>query len=267
MADHHDDPQRHLSAAADAIAAERSKCRAEQAALQRFRTRIRNLSADATPSAATAVGEGGAGHAGGMPAMQARADTSGADRLQRQIRAAYEETVMATEAAAELEQVPAEHMAAELGPDVSTAVFASSHPPPNLLETLDRTTADALDGRKRVVLKIDEEDAAVRSATEELESIVETIDRYESAYPVLSFRDLVTAYRRLGELRSECAALAERRQSTFHSKFVGTCTRLEWAEYLYQDCTVAHPILVSYLETIEWIDEFRSTLSHHIATI
>jgi hypothetical protein len=266
MADHHEDPQRHLSAAVDAIAAERDKCRAEQAALQRFRRRIRNLSADATPNAAPAVGTTGAGRAVGVPATKVQTSSRGPDRLQRQIRAAYEETVMATDAAAELEQVPAEHMAAELGPDVSTAVFASSHPPPNLLATLDQTTTDAIDGRERVVLKIDQEDAALRSSTAELESIAETVDEYESAYPALSFRELVTAYRRLGELRADCAALAKRRQSTFHSKFVGECTRLEWAEYLYQDCAVTHPVLACCLETMEWIDEFRSTLGHDIAT-
>lgn len=266
MADHDRDPRRHLSAAAEAIASERRKCQAEKAALRRFQSRIRDLSDDTTPEISVHATHG-MGRPAGMTTTRTGTVTQRVDRVQRRIRTAYRETVMATDAATELEEKPAEHMAAELGPDISTAVFVSSDPPPNLLTMIEQTTTTLIDSRDKVIRKLDDERAVVDTMGAEVASISEEVDSYDSAYPALSFQELTTYYRRLGELREECTAIADRRQSEFHSKFAGQYTRFEWAEYLYTECQAKHPILAMITELVEWIDELRKTLSRDIATV
>jgi hypothetical protein len=188
-------------------------------------------------------------------------------RLQRRIRTAYKETVMETEAAAELEELPAGHMAAELGPDISTAVYVSSAPPPNLLTMIAQATANLISARKKVIQKLDDESSIVDEMGEEVTSIIDEVNSCESAYPALSFHELTTHHQRLGKLKDQCIALAERRQSEFHSKFAGEYSRFEWAEYLYAKCRANHPILAAITEVIEWIDQLRETLSRDIATV
>lgn len=267
MADHDRDPQRHLSTAAGAIASERRKCQAEKTALRQFRSRIRDLADDTTPDMSVHATTHGAGRPAGMTTARTGTATQRVDRVQRRIRTAYRETVMSTDAATELEGVPAEHMAAELGPDISTAVYVSSDPPPNLLTMIDHATMNLIDARDKVVRKLDDERSIVDTMGEQVARIAEEVDSIESAYPALSFHELTTSHRRLGELRDECTTIADRRQSEFHSKFVGQYTRFEWAEYLYSDCPVTHPILAALAELIEVIDELRKTLSRDIATV
>jgi hypothetical protein len=267
MADHDRDPRRHLSAAVEAIASERRKCKAEKAALRRFRSRIRDLSDDATPDMGVHATSHGTGRHTGTAMTSAGTGASGNSTRQRRIRTAYRETVMSTDAATELEEAPAEHMAAELGPDISMAVFVSSDPPPNLLTMIDRSATNLIDARDKVVRKLDDERSLVDTMGEEVASITEEVDSYESAFPVLSFEELTTSHRRLGELKDDCTSIAERRQSEFHSKFVGRYTRFEWAEYLYADCPVTHPILAAITELIQRIDELRRTLRRKIATV
>jgi hypothetical protein len=267
MADHDRDPQRHLSAAAEAIESERRKCQAETTALQQFRSRIRDLSDDATPDMSVHAGHQGARRTTGMATTKTGTATQRVGSIQRRIRTAYKETVMETEAAAELEELPSEHMAAELGPDISTAVYISSAPPPNLLTMIDQATANLITSRKKVIRKLDDERSVVDDMGGEVTSIIEEVTSCESAYPALSFHELTAYYRRLGELKDHCIALTERRQSEFHSKFAGQYSRFELAEYLYAECQANHPILAAITEVIEWIDQLRDTLSRDIATV
>jgi hypothetical protein len=267
MPDNDRDPQRHLSAAAEAIASERRKCEAEKTALERFRSQMRDLSDDATADMSVHATTRGTGRPTGMTTTRTGGPTQQPDSVQRRIRTAYKETVMATEAAAELEEVPAEHMAAELGPDISTAVYVSSDPPPNLLTMIDQATTNLINARDKVIRKLDEERSIVDSMGEKIARISAEVDSCASAYPALSFHELTTYHCRLGELRDDCTELAERRQSEFHSKFAGQYSRFEWAEYLYNECQASHPILAAITELIEWIDELRNTLSRAIATV
>jgi len=174
---------------------------------------------------------------------------------------------METHAATELEEVPSEHMAAELGPDIATAVYVSSDPPPHLLTMIEQATRNLINARDNVIRKLDDERSIVEATGNEVTSIIEEVNSYECAYPALSFHELTTFHRRLGELRDQCTAIAERRQSEFHSKFAAEYTRFEWAEYLYAECQANHPILAAITEVIEQIDELRKILSHDIATV
>lgn len=258
MADNRWDIQDYPSVHLEAIATERREWQADKAAWQEFRKRIRNL-AKAPEGVIPIANRGQAIHAdAGMGTMATNVDHI--DRLQRRIRTAYTETVMATPAADEMERVPAEHMAAELGPDITNAVLISANPPSNLLAMIRRASTCALRSRDRVIEKLDDEESNVESLTEDLLSVRDEVGTYDSIYPAISFKGLVVYHQRLGELRQECASIARRRQEEFHTTFPGDYTRFEWSEYLYRDCEVAHPVLAAVAETVAEIDEFRHRL-------
>ncbi len=267
MANHNRDPQTHLSAAAEVIASERHKCQAEQTALRRFRSRIRDLADDTNTHTDVDATSYGTGQATGRLMTRTNPGTHHTNTVQREIRTAYKQTVMSTAAATELNETPVEHMAAEFSPDISTAVYVSSDPPPNLLTAIGQSTTNMITARGELMQKLDDEAAVVKPMSSEVARIIEEVDSCESVCHESSFHELINHHCRLGELRDECAKVADRRQSDFHSTYDGQYTRFEWAEYLYDECRANHPVLAAVTELIEWIDELRKTLSQEITTI
>jgi hypothetical protein len=174
---------------------------------------------------------------------------------------------METDGATELEEVPSEHMAAELGPDISTAVYVSPAPPPHLLTMIDMATTNPISARDNVIRRLDDERSMVNAIGDEVARILDEVKSFECAYPVFTFHELTTYHHRFGELRAQCTALAERRQSAFHSNIAGQNSYFEWTEYLYAECQATHPILAAITEVTEGIDELRKTLSRDIATV
>lgn len=263
VADSHRDSNDYIAAATAAITAECREWRAEKAAWQEFRTRIRQI--PKAPEPAVPMGNQGTAIHDGAGTQTMGASVNHVEQLQRRIRTAYGETVLSTVAADKMGEDPAEHMAAELGPDISNAVFVSADPPSSLLSMLDRTATNRIRTRERIVEKLYEERSNVESFGEELEGVREEVAIYESIYPDVSFDGLIVYHGRLGELRSKCAEIAERRQREFHSTIPSDYSRYEWNAYVFRDCDSTHPVLLAVAETIARIDDFRESLASDVA--
>lgn len=173
------------------------------------------------------------------------------------VRDAYSETVMSVShfELAYDESLP-EHMAGELGEEVTAAVVGSQSLHPPLKRSLITTTNEAIRTRKRVLALIDGEEERLDEAER---TVVDAIERIDSILdqPIdrMEFNSLRLTRERLLDLRAECDELVDERQDFLEQQrreLPDPMTGL--AEYLYQHCETTFPLLAVYARLADVID-------------
>ncbi|ELY48672.1 hypothetical protein DV706_05150 [Natronorubrum bangense] len=218
----------------------------ERRAFDRFRRRVRRLEATPLEPPRRSVGSQPAGQVlqqASLSAASRRPDPT-RDALAT-VRTAYRETVMAVphydDVYGESRQ---EHMAGELGLEVTTAVTQGTW---NLelkrwlLESIDH----ALTVRTQLLQAIDDDADAIETFEREVTAFLSTLESL-LAQPLarLEFNALRLTRDRILSLQTDCDDLVERRQAQISRRRRLTIAEVGFFEqYCYRDCDGTYPIL------------------------
>jgi hypothetical protein len=216
---------------------EQSRLQAERSALERFESQIRGLSAasvgQSTPSR------------GGATLAQSNVETR--SQLQA-VQNAYRDTVMAVPHYQEdYGESLTEHMTAEFGEDVTTAVVEGSTLTPQVKRALVSKASESRKERAAFARTLAAESESVTTVGEELSAIDSRVERIESNRRLQqSFRELAEQWEELDDLEADCEAALTRRQETVQRG----ATSPNWREggydlcaYLYESLPVTYPVL------------------------
>jgi hypothetical protein len=238
-----------LGDALDALRVERRRTVDEREAFEAFRSRVRRIAAEATPTA----GAGGDVSA----ATAARADTS---RLRGvagstgpglvAVRNAYAETVMSVpHYEEEYNDTYERSLAEEFSPELAVALTREPTLHERYRSSLLTKTTEAIDRREDLLGIVESESASVSRARENLSSIAEEVATLSRRGFETERFGALDAYRaRLNVLAEKCDEVAARRQ---RERIDGE----RWANvgevasdvrtYLYQDLSVTYPVLAA----------------------
>lgn len=244
----------HLREARAAVSEERSRTAAEHDAFAAFTRRIAALDAKATSAQPTTS-------AGPVATMTA--ETRPPDHSLQRVAEAYRETVMAVPHYDEdYDESLSTNMAAEFGEEVAAAVVGGSRFTPQLKRALVEASHDAKDRRRELLTGLDREAEDLDEAGETFADVDATLESMDDRpLSERSFDDLVSVWRRLGDLEDRCTRCVDRRQERIHEWSMGG-PRIADAptlhEYLYQPLAVTYPILAEGTALVERIHTARS---------
>jgi len=228
---------------------ERESVRAERDAFEEFATTVKSLPAGSPQSVEAPPG---------LTASAGKADPLGT------VRDCYRETVMAVpDYDEEYGESLREHMTAEFGEVIATAVVGGGELTPRLRQGLvDGARAIA---RRRGTLRdvLDTEYEAVRDARGELREIDATLERVAATDPAdRSFAELVDEGRDLRRDERRCEGLLERRQREIHreTRRFRRSDDLLLQEYLNADLEVTFPVLDATLERLSRLRDHRRSV-------
>jgi len=238
----------HLRRAREECEHERDRLLAERRAFERFARRVESVEA---------VEPIGSNVGGGTATMSPAYD---GDRLSA-VASAYRETVMRVDHyASDYGEPLRENMAAELGPDVTTAVLDGQVLHPQLKVAILRKCREAHDHRKSVLRDVDDETADLEAAREELSRVESSVERLDDT-PLLekSFEDLRRDYETLGGLAADCEAVVDDRRATVADRDPSPDPDdgHEFHAYLYAPLDVSYPVLDAALSTLTAVRSAR----------
>ncbi|MFC5280011.1 hypothetical protein ACFPM1_14770 [Halorubrum rubrum] len=238
-----------LADAGDALRVERRRTVDEREAFEAFRSRVRRIPAEATPTAGSALA------ASAATASAARADpsrlrggTGGTGPGLVAIRNAYAETVMSVpHYEEEYNDTYERSLAEEFTPELAVALTREPTLREQSRSSLLTKTTEAIRRREEFLERLESESASVSRARETLSSIVEEIGSFSRREFETERFGALDAYRaRLNVLAEKCDEVAARRQ---RARIDGE----QWANvgegasdvqtYLYQDLSVTYPVL------------------------
>lgn len=202
---------------------------------------------------------------GGLMTQRAQGSFGGDARIQEAVETAFEQTVFSTDAVDDLESDPYALMRAELGPEIAATVYESP-PPPTFVTELREAVESVLANRRRVIDLIDREERSIDDCWSRIEPVREELDSYQAVCPEVSAKGLFVYHERLGELLDQCATIATTRQESLHSSN-GALDNVTVAEYLYEECSVAYPVLSVVTTTIRDIEDLRGDIRRDIARL
>lgn len=234
----------HVRRAHEECERERDRLLTERRAFERFARRV---------EAVEAVEPTGSKVGGGTATMSSAYD---GDSLSSVV-SAYRETVMGVDHfESDYDEAIRENMAAELGPDVATAVLDGQVLHPQLKVAIVSKCREAHDHRTGVLRNIDDETAELGAAGEELRRVESSVERLDRD-PLLekSFENLRGEYGTLSTLATDCEAVVEDRQSTVAGRDPSAepDEGHDFHAYLYEPLDVSYPVLsaaVSALTTV-----------------
>ncbi len=235
----------YIPVAREVCTEERRRTRTERDAFAGFAGRIASIEeANTTPSRVD----------GGTLLAQSAPD----DGALREVRRAYQETVMGVDHfAEEYDESLAEHMAAEFDESLAVAVCGGQTFSPQMRRALVQQGTEARDRRSLLLRALDRELESLSTATETLTEVEESLSEIESRPQIeRSFEWLSSSWDRLRALRAECSSLVEWRQEAIHSETLarGPRGRSSLHSYLYQSLPVNHPVLADTATTLDRLE-------------
>ncbi|MFC5133330.1 MULTISPECIES: DUF7260 family protein [Haloferacaceae] len=240
-----------LRDARDALRVERRRTVDEREAFEAFRSRLRGIAAEATPTA-------GAGPTAGSPAMTG--GTSNPSRFRGgtgstgpglvAVRNAYQETVMSVpHYEEEYNDTYERSLAAEFSPELAVALTREPTLHERYRSSLLARTTEAIERREELVDVVESESASVARAREDLSPIVDEVTTFARRDFEMADFGALDAYRaRLNVLDGTCDEIAARRQRERmdgeRSTNVGEVVS-DVQAYLYRDLPVTYPVLAA----------------------
>jgi membrane protein implicated in regulation of membrane protease activity len=238
----------HLRRAHGECERERDRLLAERRAFERFARRV---------DAVEAVEPTGVEVGGATATMRSASEGDGLST----VVSAYRETVMGVDHfESDYDEALRENMAAELGPDVATAVLDGRVLHPQLKVAIVRKCREAHGHRTGVLQNVDDETAELGAAGEELRRVQSSVERLDRD-PLLekSFEELREEYETLGDLATDCEAVVEDRQSTVTGRdpSPGADEGHDFHAYLYEPLDVSYPVLAAGVSTLTTVRSAR----------
>lgn len=237
----------HLGDALDRLDNEQGVLAAEVDAFRDFRRRLRAMDADA--AAATTTTAAAADDQSGSTAASAglAVDRAAGSPPENPIRAAYEETVMATpHYDDEYGDAYAESVTAEFGPALAAALSAPRRLTEPVKQQAVAAAGDARTRRERLRSALDGERDAVTEARTALDAVAAELVAVRSRpFYACDPDELDRLAADLDDLDARCGSLARRRQTGDLEPPAASLSASDAAlpEYLYQSLPVTHPVL------------------------
>ncbi|WP_336360904.1 DUF7260 family protein [Haladaptatus sp. ZSTT2] len=239
----------YLGQARSICTTEVSRTRAERDAYARFLRRVTGISAS---QVMTQV------QTGGMTV----ANVQTADQSIKEVREAFEQTVMAVPHFAEEYDEPLEvHMALEFGDELARAVSHGTQLTPQLKQALIQQAEFACTQRDAMLGTLDTELEDLEAATTLLANVETELDDV-TAEPLYrrSYADLHAAWERLGDLERNIKSLLTERQKEMQSGIQFGIRRTDsgkFHDYLYQSLDVSYPVLADGANTVDRLRDIR----------
>lgn len=229
-----------------AVDTERESVTAERAAFESFAEAVTSM-ATATPS-------------------QSRSPTAHSTRGSGQtltaVRQRYHETVLSVpDYESAYDESLCEHMAAEFGESVATAVAAGGALTPTVQRLLVKRAQASAAERTALIETLETEADSLSAAADCLTRTGEALETANGQ--TRSFSRLVEHEKRLWTAEQECAALLDRRQEQIHA--AGCVADPTLQEYLYTELEPTFPVLVGALTRIEQLRDSRRAVTQAIA--
>ncbi|WP_255196332.1 DUF7260 family protein [Halorarius litoreus] len=216
----------YLSDARTASHEEHSRVQAETDALKAFVERVRSLAPDSPASR-------GAGPTTTI--------STGSSTGTQQIRAAYEETLMAVDHYDEDYGEPlAQNMQSELGPDVTNAVVSGSPLSPGLQQAVVAAAETCITQREAFSEELATEMDALANASAPLQSIERALTKVQSEPRIDGFDELADRWERLDRMEHACTEVVNDRRASLADR-----DAFDLAEYLYSSTGTPFPVLAS----------------------
>jgi hypothetical protein len=232
---------RHIAEARSLVAEERDRTAAERDAFADFERRVSGI--EASPSVPTG---------GSTVAMT----TGPPDRQLQHVRDAYRETVMSVpHYGTEYDEPIQANMTAELGEEVTAAVFDGRGFNRQLKSGLLSQCGEARRRRQELLTALDREERRLTGATEELRGIESAFDARTTPPPAeLGFAELSDRWDRLGDVEAQCRAVIEERAEDRR----GTVDeRTAFREYVYRSLPTEYPVVSDAVRLLDRIGERR----------
>lgn len=250
----------YLRDARETCSEEQSRLRTERAAFERFRRRIASMSV-------TGQQVGQAGHGG---TMLAQANAVDAQSQLRQVRDAYEETVMSVPHYEEdYGESIEEHLAAELGEELAVAVVDGDRLTPQIQRALVAKSKEAQSDRTAFLRTLDREAAALadaQNALSEIDGRVRAIDNTPRLQQ--SFSELYGQWDELNRLEADCEDVLDERQSHLQTGAADSYWREDGHKlctYLYESLPVQYPVLADGTALLDRIQATKRRVAESLA--
>ncbi len=233
--------------AIETVREERSRTESERVAFERFAAEIRDLDATDDPGA-------------GVNGTLLRDTARPAGDSTETVRTLYRETVMSVEHyEAEYDEPFRANIAAELGPDLGTAVTANDALDGPLQRALARASDSAARDRAEFESLVESELGSLTDAEDRLRNAADTVDRVRARdVGRQGFEGLEDAAWRLQTAEQECESLIADRQTEYVD--APEEDGLNFREYLYQEHDWTHPVVGDALDVIRSVREAERRL-------
>lgn len=189
--------------------------------------------------------------------------TTASDGQLDRVRDAYRETVMAVDHFNEdYGETLEENLTAEFGESLALAVEDGDAFTPQLKAALLESSQEASRQRASFISTLDDEADALSEAAADLADIeAERASLAEPPLPSRSYETLVGDWHRVGGLRDRSRSLATERQQQLQELSASLPPGREaLAEYLYEELSVAYPVLADATSLSEAIEELQSRI-------
>lgn len=237
-----------FEAAQEALQRERRRTVDEREAFRAFERRVRNLDGQRSR-----VPEGDS---------PVRMVSTGSPSTVRPVRTAYEATVMSVPHYAEEYDEPFErNFRAEFGPELAALLTQSAALNAHSKQAVLAAASHAQEKRGRLIEALDAEQESFTEASEQLLSVIDELEEYETAtFSELSFGTL-DAYRgRLLTLEAHCDDLVEDRQAALVDQRRNLSLPIDGPDvptYVYRHLEARYPVVSTAADVIERIGSLR----------
>lgn len=253
-----------LCDARDALRVERRRTVDEREAFEVFRSRVREIPAEATPTAGPGAAAGAATMTGvTSDRSRFRGGRGGTGSGLVAVRNAYRETVMSVpHYDEEYNDTYERSLAAEFSPEIAVALTREPTLHERYRASLLTKTTEAIERREEFVDVIESESPSVARAREELTPILEEVATFARREFEAADFGALDAYRaRLTVLAEKCDGIAARRQRERtdgeRAMTVGEVVS-DVQTYLYRDLSVTYPVLAAVATVGERIESVRA---------
>lgn len=260
-----------LCGARDALRVERRRTVDEREAFEAFRSRVREIAAEATPTA----GPGGAAGVSTMTGTAAdpsrfRTGTGSTAPGLVAVRNAYLETVMSVpHYDEEYNDTYERSLAAEFSPEIAVALTREPTLHERYRSSLLAKTTEAVERREEFVDVLGTESASIARAREDLGPVREEVATFARRELKAADFGALDAYRaRLTVLAEKCDGIAARRQRDRvdgeRAMAVGEVVS-DVQAYLYRGLSVTYPVLAAVATVGERIESIRTDVERAMA--
>jgi hypothetical protein len=243
-----------ISKALPDVREERTRTAAEKDAFERFAERVSHLETtrQTKPPATVLVPTVGSWNSGSE------------DTNLEEVRKAYRQTVMVTDHyEEEYDESLATNVAAEFGPDYTTALVSSEKLTPPLQKAIVQASYNSAQKRSNFLQTLDNELEALVSARRWLREKYEDTDRIQKRdFESHSFDELVRAQEQLEDLKNDCEAMVEERRTNLANQ--PEHNEMTLREYLYTEYEWSFPIIG---DTVEFLSQVYQVEQKVVKTV
>ncbi|MFB6186852.1 MAG: hypothetical protein ABEI86_08310 [Halobacteriaceae archaeon] len=165
-----------------------------------------------------------------------------------------------------------DNMAAELGKDITDAIFEGQQLTPTMQEAIVAQAQQTATQRDKYLQTLDKEESSLQAHEQKLQNIDSQLERLNhTKLSTATFSDLSETWEQLKSLESKCISLLEERQRQIQNMAVkgnSTTQSRSWAlqEHLYASLSTTYPVLTAGLSMLDLIQTAESNLLRYIST-